>query len=114
MEHIIDATGKVLGRTATKAAWLLMGKNRPDFERHKVSINKIHITNASKTRINPKKLKTVEYTRYSGYPGGLKKETMEEVIAKKGYSELYRRAVYGMLPSNRLRDRMMKNLTVTE
>ena len=114
MEHTIDAKGKSLGRVASKAAILLMGKNDPTYERHKLSANKVHITNTSKTKINPKKLKSVEYVRYSGYPGGLKKETMEEVIKKKGYTELYRRAVYGMLPSNKLRARMLKNLTISE
>lgn len=114
MTHTINATGKSLGRTASKAAILLMGKDRPDFERHKVSVNKVHITNVSKTKLSVKKLKTTIYTRYSGYPGGLKKETMEEVVAKKGYGELYKRAVYGMLPANRLRKIIMKNLSVSE
>ncbi|MDQ5969127.1 MAG: large subunit ribosomal protein, partial [Patescibacteria group bacterium] len=54
------------------------------------------------------------YSRYSGYPGGLRQPTMEQVIAKKGYSELFREAVSGMLPKNKLRAKMMKNLIVTE
>ena len=114
MTHTINATGKSLGRTASQAAIFLMGKDSPAYERNKVLENKVQITNASKTKIDTRKLKTTIYTRYSGYPGGLKKETMEEVITKKGYSELYRRAVYGMLPSNKLRKIMMKNLTISE
>ncbi|PCI20651.1 50S ribosomal protein L13 [Candidatus Wolfebacteria bacterium] len=114
MEHTLDANGKSLGRTATQAAVLLMGKDRPDFEKNKVSGNKVHITNTSKASINPKKLKSVEYVRYSGYPGGQKFETMEKVIEKKGYSEVFRKAVYGMLPANRLRALLMKNLIISE
>lgn len=112
--YTLDAKGKSLGRVASEAAVLLMGKNDPKFQKHILSGNKVQITNAAKIRMNPKKMKEVKYTRYSGYPGGLKKETMEEVVKKKGYSELFRRAVYGMLPANKLRARMMKNLLISE
>jgi len=54
------------------------------------------------------------YSRYSGYPGGLKQPTMKMVVAKKGYSELFKEAVSGMLPKNKLRSKMMKNLKISE
>ena len=114
MEYKLDAKGKSLGRIASEAAVFLMGKNDPKFQKHILSGNKVQIINASKIKISPRKIKQVEYTRYTGYPGGLRTQTMKEVVAKKGYAELFHRAVYGMLPDNKLRARMMKNLVVTE
>lgn len=114
MKYTIDATNRKLGRVATEAAVFLVGKERPDFERNKLSGNLVEIINTSKADIDVKKIETKEYNRYSGYPGGLKTETMKKVISKKGYVEVFKKAVYGMLPSNRLRDKMMKNLTITE
>jgi large subunit ribosomal protein L13 len=113
-EFTIDATGKAVGRVATEAAVILMGKNSPDFAKNKVLNHKVTIENASKAKISPKKMREVEYAKYSGYPGGLRFETMEKVIEKKGYEEVFKRAVYGMLPGNKLRSPRMKNLTVTE
>ncbi|MBU4480331.1 50S ribosomal protein L13 [Patescibacteria group bacterium] len=114
MEHTIDATEKKLGRVASEAAILLMGKNKADFEKNIVASVKVNITNASKLNIDPKKLDNKEYKNYSGYPGGLKIRKMKQVIGKKGVSEVVKKAVYGMLPSNKLRAIMMKNLIVTE
>jgi large subunit ribosomal protein L13 len=70
--------------------------------------------NASKLLLTSKKRLGTTYRRHSHHPGGFKRETMEQVIAKKGYGELVRRAVYGMLPNNKLRKGMMQNLQVTE
>jgi len=64
--------------------------------------------------IHDRKRATKTYSRYSGYPGGLKQPTMADVIAKKGYGEIFREAVSGMLPKNKLRARMLKNLITTE
>jgi len=114
MDYKIDATKRSLGRVASEATQFLMGKNLPNFERNKVAESKVHIINASKIKINLTKLKTKEYIKYSGYPGGLKKKTMEEVVAKKGYTEILKKAIYGMLPSNKLRSIIIKNLTISE
>jgi large subunit ribosomal protein L13 len=114
MKYTIDATEKKLGRVATEAAVLLMGKNTTTFARNIVPKVQVHITNASKAAITPKKLTEKEYLRYSGYPGGLKSRTMAQVVEKKGYGEVFRKAVYGMLPGNKLRSIMMKNLVVEE
>jgi large subunit ribosomal protein L13 len=114
MTHNIDATGKIMGRVASEAAKVLMGKNTPAYERHLAGGNKVKITNASKARISPKKLKETMHETYSGYPGGLKLTSAEMLSKKKGFSELFRLAVYGMLPPNKLRNERMKNLSVSE
>lgn len=114
MTYTLDATGKTPGRLATEAAKLLMGKNDPAYVPNKAPKNKVTIANASKAKISLRKLTTVQYERYSGYPGGFRYQSMDELVAKKGYSEVFKLAVYGMLPGNKLRNGMMKNLTVTE
>ena len=114
MEHQIDAKGKKLGRVAQEAAALLMGKNDPSFERNKLQDVKVTIVNASQADISPEKLENKEYERYSGYPGGLVYEKMKRTVEKHGYGEVFRYAVMGMLPANRLADKMMKNLIVKE
>jgi large subunit ribosomal protein L13 len=110
----IDASGITVGRVATQAAIALMGKDEPTFERHMITGGTVTIVNASKIKIDPRKLDTVKYAQYSGYPGGLRYETLAQVLEKKGIEEVLRRAVYGMLPGNKLRPQIMKKLTVTE
>ncbi|MCC7469900.1 MAG: 50S ribosomal protein L13 [Bacteroidetes bacterium] len=114
MEYTIDAKGKKLGRVAQEAASILMGKNTPDFERQNLSGNKVTIENASQADISDKQMEEKEYEKYSGYPGGLVFEKMKRVVEKKGYSEIFRMAVRGMLPANRIAEKMMKNLIVKE
>jgi len=112
--HTIDAQNKTIGRVATEAAKFLMGKDAPSFERHIAPETKVHIINAAQAKIHQKKLEQKIYKSYSGHPGGLKERSMQEVLDKKGYGELFRKAVHGMLPANRLRKPMMKNLIITE
>jgi|SRR3989344_2164074 len=114
MKYTLDAENKKIGRVATTAAEYLMGKNLPDFKRNSIPSVSVEIKNASKASISDNKKSTKTYSRYSGYPGGLKQPTMETVITKKGFSEIFREAVSGMLPKNKLRAKMMKNLIVTE
>lgn len=113
-KHTIDAKGKAPGRVATEVAVLLMGKNRTDFARNRIPEIEVEVNSSSAMSLDQKKLKDKEYYRYSGYPGGLKTESMEKVIEKKGAKEVLRRAVYGMLPKNKLRPRMMKNLKIND
>lgn len=113
-EHTIDATGKILGRVASEAAKVLRGKDEPSFERHILNTTKVQIVNASKLKLDPKKLISSDYVRYTGYPGGLKQLKLQQLIAKKGYSEPLRLAIYGMLPANKLRAKLMNNLTISE
>ena len=112
-EYTIDAKGKRLGKVATEAATLLMGKNQPDFAKNIVADVKVTIENASQLDI-PEKKKTEGYQTYSGYPGGLKTETLEHLGERRGYAEVVRRTVNGMLPKNKLQSVLMKNLVVTE
>lgn len=114
MKHIIDAEGKRLGRVATEVATLLLGKTTPDFTKNKLSTNTVEIINASGLSIHKKKLTDKLYKHYSGYPGGLKETPMQKVIDKKGYSEILKKAVYGMLPGNKMRAKMMSNLIIKE
>lgn len=112
--YTIDAQQKKLGRIASEAAKILMGKTSVDYTPNVVADVKVVITNASKLDIDTKKKNEKEYTRYSGFPGGLFTRTLGNMIEKKGYSEVVRIAVEGMLPKNKLQAKMIKNLTVTE
>ena len=110
----IDASGRTLGRVASEAAVNLMGKNRATFERHVYSGFPVKVVNASKIRITPRKLTEIKHKRYSGSPGGLRVISAKETVEKKGYPELLRLAIYHMLPGNKLRRQMMKNLIIEE
>lgn len=114
MQYEIDAQQKKLGRIATEAAVMLMGKNRTDFVRNAIPNVKVKIINSSKISVTNKKLEQKIYKSYSGYPGGLKERSMKKVVADKGMKEALRVAIRGMLPKNKLRDRMMKNLVITD
>ena len=114
MEHIIDAKGKNLGRVATEAASILIGKNTTDFQRNTAPKVTVTIINASQIGITEKKREQNEYKIYSGYPGGLKTVKLGEMITKKGNGEMLRKVVSGMLPKNKLRSKMINNLKVIE
>ena len=102
----LDAQSKKIGRIASQAASFLMGKDLPTF--------KVHIINASKAYLTEKKLQSLIYSRYSGYPGGLKKESGKNLLKRRGASQLFRVAISGMLPKNRLKKNMLKRLTISE
>jgi len=112
--YTIDAKDKKIGRVATEAANYLTGKNTTSYERNLHPDVLVKIINAKEMLVDEKKLKTKEYHNYSGYPGGLKVTTAERMVEKKGYGELLIKAIYGMVPSNRLRPEIMKNLIITE
>jgi large subunit ribosomal protein L13 len=110
----IDANGKILGRVASEAAMHLMGKTKATFERNVYSGFPVKIINASKLRITAKKLAEIYHTRYSGMRGGLRVLKGTETAEKKGLKELVRLATYQMLPGNKLRRVMMKNLKIED
>lgn len=114
MEYTIDAQNKKLGRLASQVAVILMGKNRSDFVRNAIPDVKVSVVNAGKIAMTNKKMEEKVYKNYSGYPGGLRERTMKKVVTDKGMKEVLRIATKGMLPKNKLRDRMMKNLTISE
>ncbi|OGI65416.1 hypothetical protein A3A95_01020 [Candidatus Nomurabacteria bacterium RIFCSPLOWO2_01_FULL_39_18] len=110
----IDAEGRTLGRVASETAVSLMGKTRTSFERNVYSGVPVKVVNASKLAITTKKLAEIYHTRYSGIPGGLRILTGSHTVKTIGLKELIRLAVYQMLPGNKLRRKMMKNLKIED
>lgn len=113
-KHTLDARGRHLGRIASEAAALLIGKSSVAFERHVPLPVEVTIEHASEMFVKEKKRLQKKYTHYTGYPGGLRKNAMGHVISKKGYAEILKRAIYGMIPSNKLRSPRMKQLIIHE
>jgi len=113
-KYTLDATNKKPGRLAAEVAVLLMGKNRADFARNSIPDVKVEVTNADSMSFNANKLRDKQYASHSGYPGSLKLPSMQDIKDKKGGKEVLRRAVLGMLPKNKLRPRMIKNLKITD
>lgn len=111
-KHIIDAKDRAPGRVATEVAVFLMGKNRTDFARNRIPAISVEVMNAESMKLEAKKLKTKTYFSHSGFPGSLKRRSQDYLVKTKGCREVLRRAVYGMLPKNKLRARMMKNLKI--
>lgn len=109
--HLIDVEGKVLGRESTEIAKILIGKSKPYFTRNLDCGDYVVVLNASKVKLTGKKETDKIYTRYSGYPGGLRKTMVKEMRVKKP-EEIVRHAVNGMLPKNKLRASMLKRLYV--
>lgn len=112
--YTIDATDRTLGRVASEAASILLGKHSVHFAKNKALPVKVTIINAGKLHVSARRTEKKIYTRYTGYPGGLYHMTMKEMITKKGIGEVVRKTVDGMIPRNRLRALRMKNLIVTE
>ena len=105
----INAENQILGRLASRIALILRGKHSPAFQPHILSKEKVVVSNVDKIRFTGKKLEQKKYFHYSGYPGGLREKRMKEVF-EKNPNEVLRIAVLGMLPKNRLRKEMIKNL----
>lgn len=113
--YTIDAGGQTLGRVASAAAKALMGKTRADYTPNVNSNTKVTVINVSRIYSREKKRNRKTYTTYSGYPGGLKRETWAQLSARKGGNgEALRRAVSRMLPRNTMKTARMKNLTITD
>lgn len=108
---LVDAEGKVLGRLATRVAVLLRGKNKPQFAAFVDSGDFVVIINAEKVSVTGKKQDQKKYYSHSGYPGGLRTETLKELLEKKP-EEAIRRAVWGMIPKNKLGRAVYKKLKV--
>ncbi len=112
--YTIDATDRTLGRVASEAASALLGKKSVHFAKNQAIPVTVTVTNAGKLHLPARRTAGKIYTRYTGYPGGLYRMTMAEMIVKKGISEVVRKTVDGMIPRNKLRSPRMKNLIVTE
>lgn len=111
-DYTINAEGRALGRVASEAAKALMGKMSPSYTPHLAPDSKVTVMNVSKILRTERKDTQKTYTRYTGYPGGLKKATLATLRVRKGEGEPLRKAIMRMLPNNRLRPLRMKNLTI--
>ncbi len=109
--HVVDASGQILGRLATRVAILLMGKHKPTFCRNLDTGDFVVVINADKVRITGNKAKQKIYYHHSGYPGGLKSISFEKMMQAKP-AWIIEHAVRGMVPHNRLGTSMMKKLRV--
>lgn len=111
--YTIDATNKKLGRIASEAASVLRGKDDPTFKPNQLPDVQVEIINAAKIDLSETKL-AEQYTRYTGYPGGLIHENRGNLIERRGYAPIFQHAVRGMLPANKLRAQALKRLIITE
>jgi large subunit ribosomal protein L13 len=109
--YVVDATGKILGRLASKIALVLMGKHKAQYTPHIDSGDYVVIINADKFRVTGKKLKDKIYYSHSFHPGGLKKINLELMLEKHPERVMFH-AISGMLPKNRLRARRLKRLKI--
>lgn len=109
--HLIDATGEILGRLASKIAVKLLGKDKPTYTPHVLSGDYIVVVNASKIRVTGRKLSQKTYYRHSGYIGSLKTFSLRDMMEKHP-ERVIKLAVKGMLPSNHLGRQMLKRLKV--
>jgi len=107
--YIIDAKGQTLGRIATQIATILKGKNKVDFIPHLDNGDYVVVTNCDKFKVTWKKMTDKMYYRHTGYLGGLKEISLEDLLTKKPTKAL-EFAVNGMLPKNKLRSGMLSRL----
>lgn len=106
-----DARGKVLGRIATQIAISLMGKDKPTYAPHRVEGDIVIVLHASEVAVTGKKLEQKIYRTHSGYLGSMREVTLKQLMADKPETVL-EMAVYNMLPKNRLRQELMRRLTI--
>jgi len=109
--HVVDASGKMLGRLATEVANILRGKNKPIFTPHVDCGDFVIVINAEKIEVSGKKETQKVYSRHSGFPGGFKQETLRDLRARKPEAIL-EKAIRGMLPHTRLGDHQFTKLKV--
>jgi large subunit ribosomal protein L13 len=108
---IVDADSRVLGRVASEVAKIIRGKHKPSFTPHIDCGDNVIVINAEKIRMTGDKMNSKEYISHSGYPGGQKRLSPKQVMAKKP-ERIFEYAIKGMLPKNRLGRQLFKNLHV--
>ena len=111
--HLIDLDGKTLGRVSTQIANLLMGKSKSYFVRNLDCGDFVVVINSKKVKVTGNKEEKKTYYRHSGYPGGFKKEVLADLRDRRP-NDIITHAVRGMLPQNKLRDKMLIRLKVFE
>lgn len=109
--YVVDATDETLGRLASRIARVLEGKHKPTFSPNLDCGDHVIVVNASRIAVSRDKMTSKVYIRHSGYPHGLKEETLEHLLARRP-EEVIRRAVKGMLPHNRLGAQQLRKLKV--
>ncbi len=109
--HLVDADGKTLGRLANDIATILMGKHRPTYTPHVLTGDFVIIINAEKLRLTGRKMDQMEYDHYTYHPGG-RKVIPIAIMIKKNPEKIYQRAVWRMLPHNKLGREMLKRMKV--
>ena len=108
---LVDAEGETLGRLASKVAYLLRGKHKPDFTPHVDCGDNVVIINAEKIVLSGNKWSSKVYLRYTGYPGGQRTTSVKQLL-EKNPEGILEKAVKGMLPKNRLGAELFRNLKV--
>lgn len=108
---VVDADSRVLGRVASEVAKIIRGKHKPSFTPHIDCGDNVIVINAEKIRMTGDKMNSKEYISHSGYPGGQKRLSPKQLMAKKP-ERIFEYAVRGMLPKNRLGRQLFKNLHV--
>lgn len=109
--YVADADGQVLGRFASRVAAILRGKTNPRFSPHLDTGEHVIVINASRIRLSGKKAEQKQYFRHSGYPGGGRSTSYRDLMAKRP-EKVIEKAVWGMLPHNRLGRKLFKKLKV--
>jgi large subunit ribosomal protein L13 len=109
--YLIDAQDQILGRLASQIAFLLRGKHKPEFSPHLDLGDHVIVINADKIAVTGRKLEQKEYTKYTGYPSGLRKKKLGKLIHDRP-EWVIMHAVKGMLPKNRLGRKMIKKLRI--
>lgn len=108
---LVDAEGRILGRMATEIADLIRGKKKPQFTSHLDTGDFVVVINAEKIKVTGRKLEQKKYYSHSLYPGGIKEETLKDLLAKKP-EEVVKKAVWGMIPKGKLGRALYKKLKV--
>jgi large subunit ribosomal protein L13 len=109
--YVVDAEGKHLGRLATEIVRVLRGKNKPQYTPHVDVGDFVVVVNADRVAVTGRKAHQRVYRRHSGYPGGMKETSYEQMLARKP-TEVLRKAVYGMMPKTRLARKQFKKLKI--
>lgn len=109
--YVVDATDETLGRLASRVAHVLEGKHKPTYTTHLDAGDHVIVLNASRVAVTRDKRESKLYIRHSGYPQGLKQETLGHLLERRP-EEVIRRAVKGMLPHNRLGAQQLRKLKV--
>ena len=112
--YTVDAQGRALGRVATEVAAIVLGKASSQYVQNEVLPVSVTVINASKMKLNERRVAQKDFTHYTGSPGGLRHTSMQKMMDTKGITEVLRKAIDGMIPRNKLRKERMKRVTIND